>query len=103
MYNVVFGFIIIIAHALSEYVKLFRVEKSSGNQDSNNAESQSSNSEEEPEPKPEPLPDDMLDTFAFMMMTNDVQVWNFGFLVFFIQAGLSIMILTEQVLFSEGN
>lgn len=45
---------------------------------------------------PEPLPDDMLDSFTFMMVSDNIKVWHFGFLIFFIQLSLAIIILVDQ-------
>mmetsp|Transcript_5342 Transcript_5342/g.7944 ORF Transcript_5342/g.7944 Transcript_5342/m.7944 type:complete len:812 (+) Transcript_5342:55-2490(+) len=94
---------LLITHAIVQYASLFwrtTVTASDKDQDTNKDESQSNN---EPEPEPVLLPDDMLDTFALMMISNDAKTWNFGFLVFFMQAGLSIMILGEQSFLSKPD
>ncbi len=85
--------LLLFLHALVQYVTLFRITaQTSKNQNTDEEDEQQSII------KPEPIPDNMLDTYAFMIASNDAKAWNFGLLVFFIQAGLSTMIFVDQML-----
>ncbi len=90
--------ILLILHAFLQYVALFRITTSRQTSNQNTSEEDETQARRK---KPEPIPDDMLDTFAFMITSNDAKTWNFGFLVFFVQAGLSSMILVDQMLLSN--
>jgi len=76
-----------VAHSLFQYMALFYYKRPL---------------EEEEECEAEEL-DDMLDTYAFLLTSDDVKTWHFGFFVFFMQAGLAVMILIDQVFLGETN
>ncbi len=101
-YGMGYGFgvqgVLLICHAFAQYVTLFCMTpppKTSFEQNDINQKNG-----KQPNMKPEPI-HDMFDSYTLMMTSSNAAVWNFGFLIYFIQAGLSIMIIAEQFVRKE--